>query len=228
MADQTPTSPPSPPESPVCTRSTQWAVCALVGVALLLIGWRWVGDRMGARPTQLDQDSTATHRVDINKANRTELMQLPGIGPSRADKILSYRNAKCGFQNVDDLRGVEGIGDATLARIRPWLTVDAAESEETSANQEPELLSRKPEKGVAAAKSGKKPGVDGLIDVNRASLTDLQRLPGIGPALAQRIVDERERKPFAKAEDLRRVSGIGAKRLDQIKPYVALESKKDE
>jgi competence protein ComEA len=223
MADQAPSTSSSQPIPPVCARSTQWAVCALIAVAVVLIAWRWVGDRVGTRPSQLDRDSTGGHRVDINKANRTELMQLPGIGPSRADKILSYRNTKGGFQNIDDLRGVEGIGDATMARIRPWLTVEAGEAEENTI-QEPELLSRKPEKS-SATKSGKKPGLEGLIDVNRASLTELQRLPGIGPALAQRIVDERERKPFVKVEELRRVSGIGAKRLEQIRPYVAIGPK---
>jgi competence ComEA-like helix-hairpin-helix protein len=43
---------------------------------------------------------------------------------------------------------------------------------------------------------------------------------GIGPTLAQRIIAEREKKPFAKVEDLKRVSGIGSKRMEQLKPLV--------
>ena len=48
------------------------------------------------------------------------------------------------------------------------------------------------------------------IDINRATLDDLITLPGIGPALAQRIIDYRsEHGPFRSVEELERVSGIG-------------------
>jgi competence protein ComEA len=199
------------------------AVIILIAVALMLIGWRWIGDRTGTRPTELQHDSAAVaHRVDINKATRNELMQLPGIGPGRADKILNYRKTKGGFQRVEELRGVEGIGEATMARIKPLLSVESESNE--AADAEPERLSRKPAAPVSesAKASGKKPAPDGAVDLNRANAAELQRLPGIGPALAQRIIDERERKPFAKIEELRRVSGIGAKRLEQIRPFVVV------
>lgn len=53
-------------------------------------------------------------------------------------------------------------------------------------------------------------GPPGPVDVNRATAVELETLPGIGPVLAQRIVEERERGgPFARIEELTRVSGIG-------------------
>ena len=209
------------PEPPVCARSTQRVIVILIAVSLLLIGWRWVGDRWGARPTELKRDAAAvTHHVDINRANRTELMQLPGIGPSRADKILAYRKTRGGFQRIEDLRGVDGIGDATMARIKPWLAVDDANVEE-EASEEPERLVRKPATEPVKT-STKKPAPNGMVDLNTASPSDLQSLPGVGPTLAQRIVEQRKRTPFAKVEDLRRVNGIGAKRFEQIKPFVVV------
>jgi competence ComEA-like helix-hairpin-helix protein len=63
-----------------------------------------------------------------------------------------------------------------------------------------------------------------VVDVNQATLEDLQLLPGIGPKLAQRIIDEREKKPFANVDDLRRVYGIGAKTLEKLRPYVTVGS----
>jgi competence protein ComEA len=48
------------------------------------------------------------------------------------------------------------------------------------------------------------------------------RLPGVGRILAGRIVEARERQPFRSADDLRRVSGIGAKTLDKIRPHVSV------
>ena len=46
--------------------------------------------------------------------------------------------------------------------------------------------------------------------------------PGVGPKSAQRIADERAKNPFARIEDLRRVSGIGAKTLEKLRPYVTV------
>ena len=56
---------------------------------------------------------------------------------------------------------------------------------------------------------------DGLIDVNRASETELTALRGIGPALARRIVEYREKNgPFRSVEELVLVRGIGAAKLE--------------
>lgn len=58
--------------------------------------------------------------------------------------------------------------------------------------------------------------VDTAIDANRATAEQLQTLRGIGPAMATRIIAERERQPFASLDDLaRRVRGVGARRLRQ-------------
>ena len=62
--------------------------------------------------------------------------------------------------------------------------------------------------------------------MNAASLAELQRLPGVGPVLAQRILDTRAVKPFAAVEDLRRVSGIGLKTLDKLRPFVTVGAKR--
>lgn len=61
-----------------------------------------------------------------------------------------------------------------------------------------------------------------LVHVNSAGMAELQTLPGIGPAYAERIMIERREHPFVEKHDLLRVSGIGEKRLAQIAPLICL------
>ena len=60
-----------------------------------------------------------------------------------------------------------------------------------------------------------------LVDLNQATVSELEALPGIGPKLAQRVIEHRdERGPFRSVEDLRQVRGIGRKKFDRLRPHV--------
>ncbi len=61
--------------------------------------------------------------VNINSASETELVALPGIGPSKARAIAEYRQQHGRFQFVDDLKQVKGIGAATLEKLRTHVTL---------------------------------------------------------------------------------------------------------
>ena len=62
------------------------------------------------------------------------------------------------------------------------------------------------------------------IDINRASRADLQLLPGVGPAIAERVVEARPKAGFSKLEDLLAVKGIGEKTLEKLRPFVTIGS----
>jgi competence ComEA-like helix-hairpin-helix protein len=63
------------------------------------------------------------------------------------------------------------------------------------------------------------------LDVNLASAAELERLPGVGPALAARIVDVRAREgPFGSVDDLRRVRGVGVATLERLRPRLAVNT----
>ncbi len=74
-----------------------------------------------------DSDSSATEeqsgRININTAGVSELDSLPGIGPSKAQAIIDYRNQNGPFRSVDDLVNVPGIGAKILETIRDLITV---------------------------------------------------------------------------------------------------------
>jgi competence protein ComEA len=61
--------------------------------------------------------------VDLNSATLAALDGLPGIGPVLAQRILDWRTAHGRFSSVDELGEVSGIGEATLADLRPVVTV---------------------------------------------------------------------------------------------------------
>jgi competence protein ComEA len=74
----------------------------------------------------------------------------------------------------------------------------------------------------AAPKAAKITDPTERIHLNQASAAELQRLPGIGPALSARIVAARAQQPFKSVDDLRRVSGIGAKTLERLRPFLTV------
>lgn len=67
--------------------------------------------------------SGATGLVSLNRATAADLETLPGVGPVLASRIVSYREENGPFQQVEDLLGVPGIGEAKLASIRDLVTV---------------------------------------------------------------------------------------------------------
>ena len=69
-------------------------------------------------------EGKVTGVVNVNTASAAELEMLPGIGASRAKAVIEAREAKGGFKSLDDLLAVKGIGEASLAKLRPHLTLE--------------------------------------------------------------------------------------------------------
>lgn len=140
--------------------------------------------------------------LDPNQADEIELDRLPGVGPAAARAIVREREASGVFGGPDDLLRVPGIGEATLARIRPHLR-----------------LSGRPPAGTPSVGRSTPP----VLDLNRAGETDLTTLPGVGPALAARILELRsERGRFKDIRDLLEVRGIGEVTLERLRPLVTV------
>lgn len=135
--------------------------------------------------------------VNVNSATQGELETLPGIGPSKASAILEYRAANGPFTSLADLDNVPGIGPATLQNIAA--SVEFGEEGEAAASGREHT-----EPSVEAPKS------TGGVNINSASASQLESLPGIGPAKASAILADRdENGPFGSCQDLTRVNGIG-------------------
>src|SRR5262249_10606643 len=198
---------PTPPPADVHSawpRSAQLTTAFLLGVSLTLLGVYLAGAmRRGTQPTDLERGAVVVYRLDLNRAERPDLLQLPGVGPNLAERIEDHRREHGAFHRVDDLAAVRGVGPALLERLRPLVYVRSDERTEDGGG-----MAASDKRSRAAPKPGgrKEAQLAGPVDVNKATAEELQRLPGIGPKMAQRIVEERQKGRFKTVDDLRRVS----------------------
>lgn len=196
---QPPNTSTTPPQAPRAGERVLAGMAVIIGTILVLAAY---SPRFTSRPLEYRQGEAFAYRIDLNRADRSELMQAPGIGPKRADAIIADRTAVGDFQSPDDLDRVKGVGRKLLEQAAPHLTVNGTTT---------------PTKSTRTGKL--KPG-DPPIDINTASETELQRLPGIGPAMAKLIIEAR---PFTSVDELDRVKRIGPATLEKLRPFVMVK-----
>jgi competence protein ComEA len=144
-----------------------------------------------------------TGLIDVNTANAMELQLLKGIGTTKADAIVKYRETNGSFSKKEDIMNVPGIGPATYEKIKDRLQIT--------------------EKSMDESKQEQHHSEEERININRASQLQLEKLPGIGPVKARSIVEYRELNgDFNDLPDLILVKGIGEKTFEQIKPMITI------
>jgi competence protein ComEA len=196
------------------------------------------------RAEALARPLAAGERVDVDRAPADELQRLPRVGPALARRIVEEREARGPFGTLESLRRVTGIGPRLLRDLAahvsfggiapavpsPGATPGAAAGGVAVPPARPALIgtsnalvwvaSSAPAARAAAAKGA---GCARPPDLNHATVAELICLPGIGPALAQRLVAEREAHgPFRDIADLKRVKGLGAVRIERLKGGVTI------
>lgn len=143
-----------------------------------------------------NEKKSVAELIRINCATEEELCLLPGLGKKKAAAIVAYRDSAGSFSYLDDLLAVRGITQRWLQRIAPYV----------------DLVFR--------------PGACEVIfplNINRATVAELCRLPGIGPRTAEDIVSHRQQQRFLRPEDLMKVRGIGRKTFERIRELITVE-----
>jgi competence protein ComEA len=77
------------------------------------------GERSGAKPGRKE----ITGKINLNTATEEQLMLLPTVGPSKAERIVTWRKKNGGFKRIADLRRVKGFGYKTFKRLEPYLDI---------------------------------------------------------------------------------------------------------
>lgn len=156
---------------------------------------------------------------DINKAAIPDLALIPGIGEASAAKIVAYRKAHGDFMSEAGLREVPGLGNDRARMIACCVSFGSTIGPGSEPGDVASISS--PENKGASGHSDKLTEDDPPIDINRAGLADLMRIPGVGKKTAERIIDCRGKSgPFMAVADLERVEGIGKKKAEKIGGYV--------
>ncbi|MBI4777762.1 ComEA family DNA-binding protein [Candidatus Desantisbacteria bacterium] len=156
-------------------------------------------------------------RIDINTASARELMVLPRVGSCTAARIIEYRKRHGKFSSTKELLNVKGIGPKTLAKMQEEICVGTGSISTVG-------VGSKPTPTTPVKRVGLEPTP--IININTASASELEALPGIGPGKAKAILDYRNSCGlFQKIEDITLVKGIGEKIFEQIKPLITVGEK---
>lgn len=150
-------------------------------------------------------------RIDLNLAGEVELDRLPGIGPALARAIVEQRRAGGPFRGLGDLERVPGLGSRSVERLAPYVILPGvSENRETPGGEG---------RTVRPAPPGQRP----RLNLNDATLEELESLPGIGPARARAIQRWREEQgSFRELEELLEVPGIGPATIERLRPLAGV------
>ena len=151
---------------------------------------------------------TKSRKIDINSASLNTLTQVPQVGPALASEIIAARP----YARLSDLKLVSGVGEKLYVVLKGYLRV-SADSVVNESNRS----------GNASSSSLV---MSGKLDVNKASIDELQGVPGSGLALAEIIVAGR---PYSRLPDLQNVTGIGHKLYAGLRKHlrVPIDSSSD-
>ena len=170
-------------------------------------------------------------RIDADRATAAELARLPRVGMALAKRMVAYRDAHGGFGGLPGLDQVPGVGPGLLGALAEHLSFSRAPeggraSPEGPAGPEGVSLPLAP---LSATTTGllRGPPADqsqpGRVNLNSASASALDALPGIGPARAASIVQYRaQHGPFQSLDELGRVPGMGAAAVARVREHVAV------
>ena len=215
------------------------ALLLLLSLGLAGQGVRWWITRPGEAPGQIEllaavppksplayRDSVLAlsrplgpgERIDADRATAGELARLPRVGLVLAKTIVADRETRGPFGALTGLDRVPGIGPGLLATIGSHVTFSGAAGPRAS-GQFARPGGHLPGEPVPAPLAGPPP----RLNLNSASGSELDGLPGIGPARAAAILQERQaRGPFTSVEGLSRVPGLGPAAIARLRDRVTV------
>ena len=151
------------------------------------------------RSMALDRPLAPGEKIDLDKASVDDIARLPRVGRTLAKTIKADRDARGAFGSLEGLDRVSGVGSGLLAVLSPHVVFSGRPTAEVSMPHR-------------------------SININAADSAAFERLAGIGPYMAGRIVAYRNRHgSFGSVDDLLKVGGIGPATLAKVRESLAVQ-----
>ncbi len=169
----------------------------------------------------LISSASAFAGINLNTASQKDLEALPGVGEKLASQIIAARP----FKSVEDLQSVKGVGTAKFQKLKDLVSVDGAPAAAVPAAAAPVAANvnkalghfDEQKKSAGSAAAALAPGQ--RVNLNTASASELEALPGIGKKKAEAIIAAR---PFSTPEDVMKVKGIKTGVFNKIKNAITV------
>ena len=157
---------------------------------------RTVPEKAEVRDEPEDSSSPGSlPKMNVNTATLEQLDALPGIGKVMAGRIIELRSQKGGLKSLSELKEIKGVSPKKYSELCRVLTA-----------------------AVGTAGEPRK------LNLNFATLDELEALPGVGPKLARELFDARNRKGgFKSVEDLEDIPGLSEKKYKLFEAFVEIK-----
>ncbi|MEW6619059.1 MAG: helix-hairpin-helix domain-containing protein [bacterium] len=226
----------------IFNRSEQRVVLFLIASALIASGILIVTHIQGENALskievvhsafEVFSEETIPDKVNINTASLEDLMTLPRIGSVTSNRIVEYRRMHGKFKSVEEITKVKGVGKKNFEKIRGLITVGNVEKfasitvtlKERKRDSSSLKKHRAIDVGSITVEGSKCLSEKLKINLNTASIEELDKLPGIGSDIANRIIEYRNiQGEFSSIEDITKVKGIGQKTFEKIKEMITVD-----
>ncbi len=159
-----------------------------------------------------------TLKIDLNHSDVEQLNGLPNVGASTAQAIVDYRTAHGCFRDVDELQNVKGFGGSKFDVVKDHIRVDVKGCVFKDGGGE---SSDKPSGRKKSKRGGAADGKP--VDINTADEDELDALPGIGKAMARKIIQYREDNGrFSSIDEITNVPGVKESTFEKFKDYITV------
>lgn len=180
-----------------------------------------------------EKTTDAPLHLDINKATYEELCRLSGIGDKLAQEIIAYRDENGGFNNIEEIMNVYGIGENIFDSIKDNIFVEnpvypeiEEETEVPEAEDNPQI-----EENVEYIEETEPPlTIEDVapIDLNTADAELLTLLPHVDDEIAEKILELREELgAFSHPYELLMVEELSKQQVNEIVEYLFIEKDRD-
>jgi competence protein ComEA len=160
-------------------------------------------------------------KIDLDRAPAGEVARLPKVGPRLAKTIVADRQAHGPFGSLNGLDRVSGIGPGLLKSISPHVIFSGTVGQTGCGAVQVNGVPRLPDPTATPPRCPAAQGALAPLNINTATMAELEALPGIGPAKAKAILRYREEHgAFAAVETLAEVPGINPAVLSRLREGV--------